>query len=95
MCPEALTSPLEGHLEVCRSMTYRKLYYISVGWAETEALRKYALHISEVTVFAFKAEILLPEQSQHSKLGLIRKLSVTISQADQGGAWTPSSLLGL
>lgn len=76
MSPKALTSPFEGHL-VCRSTTYRKLYYISVSWAETEAPRKYALHISEVTVFAFKAEILLPEQSQHSKLGMIRKLSVT------------------
>lgn len=76
-------------------MAYRKLYYISVGWAETEDPRKCVLHISEVTVFAFKAEILLPEQSQHSKLGLIRKLSVTISLADQGGAWAPSSLLGL
>lgn len=58
---------------MCRSTTYR----ISVSWAETEAPRKYSLHISEVTVFAFKAEILLPEQSQHSKLGMIRKLSVT------------------
>lgn len=55
----------------------RKLYYIYIGWAASEAPRKYALHISEVTIFAFKAEILLPEQSQHSKLGLIRKLSVT------------------
>lgn len=35
-----------------------------------EGVRKrYALHISEATAFAFKAEILLSEQSQQLRLG--------------------------
>lgn len=44
--------------EVCRSMTHGHLY-CTVGWAVTGFPKKCALHISEVTAFAFKAEILL------------------------------------
>lgn len=56
----------------------------------------YASNISEVPAFAFKAEILLSEQSQHSKLGLIRKLSVTSHRQireEPGLAWFSSGAL--
>lgn len=76
-------------------MTHRHLYCNSVGWAVTGTPIKCALHISEVTAFAFKAEILLSKQSQHSKLGLIRKPSVTSHGQIKEEPGLASALLGL
>lgn len=48
--------------------------------------KRYALHISEATAFAFKAEILLSEQSQQLLLGPDKEALLGLSQAEQGGA---------
>lgn len=48
--------------------------------------KRYALHISEAIAFAFKAEILLSEQSQQLLLGPDKEALLGLSPAEQGGA---------
>lgn len=53
---------------------------------DLEENKKYTLHISKATAFAFEAEILLSEQSQQLRLGPDKEALQSFSHPEQGGA---------
>lgn len=53
---------------------------------DLEERKKYTLHISKATAFAFEAEILLSEQSQQLRLGPDKEALQSFFHSEQGGA---------
>lgn len=102
MAPRSQVSPSPDLNPGMRSgavqiMTQRHLYSGSVYQEPGEGCVRYVLPISQAAAFAFKAEILLFEQSQQLQLRPIRKLSRRSREEPDlaGFFWGPRQVAGI